>query len=130
MKDERLLLWIGVILSAAALGGGCLYVGYLTGGEPDFSQLWELLVLAPGIIGLWFCLKRLYDHWLMTDRPLAQIGPVPRAELPTVEARAAAGLCPRCGTPVAPADQDCPICSINLAWARDHLDELAGNETP
>jgi len=40
------------------------------------------------------------------------------------QARLAAGLCPDCGTQVAPADINCPTCRINLAVARWHIEIL------
>jgi len=44
-----------------------------------------------------------------------------KPDLATIEARIAAGLCPKCGSPVAPTDENCPSCRINLAWARQNL---------
>ena len=37
--------------------------------------------------------------------------------------RIAAGLCPKCGSRVAPTDTNCPSCRINLAFAREHPDQ-------
>lgn len=41
-----------------------------------------------------------------------------------LEARIAAGLCPKCGNKVASTDQNCPTCHINLEYARRNLDQL------
>ncbi len=48
-----------------------------------------------------------------------------RPGLTDIESRIAAGLCPKCSNAVAPTDQNCPSCRINLAWARQNLDQLA-----
>jgi hypothetical protein len=35
-----------------------------------------------------------------------------------------AGFCPKCGTKVLEIDENCPSCRINLAFAREHPDQL------
>ena len=39
------------------------------------------------------------------------------------KAQIAADLCPKCGARVDSTDQNCPACRINLAFAREHLDQ-------
>ena len=48
---------------------------------------------------------------------------VSKATLKEREDRIAAGLCPKCGNKVAPTNRNCPSCRINLAFAREHLDQ-------
>lgn len=38
--------------------------------------------------------------------------------------RLAMGLCPKCGHPLSATDKNCPVCRINLEFARAHLDQL------
>lgn len=47
-----------------------------------------------------------------------------RLALADIEARIAAGLCPKCGGAVTSTDQNCPSCRINLAWARENPGQL------
>ncbi len=48
------------------------------------------------------------------------------ARLVLLAGRDAVGTCPNCGEAVAATAENCPSCRIDLAWAREHLDELAG----
>lgn len=48
----------------------------------------------------------------------------PATTVDAAQQRTAAGLCPKCGKPVSPSDQNCPFCHINLAWARQNPDQL------
>jgi len=49
-----------------------------------------------------------------------------KASVSEIEARIAAGACPKCGTQVAATDQNCPACKINLAWARQNPGQMSG----
>jgi len=59
----------------------------------------------------------------------ADLAPPERSTIPLgiLQARIAAGQCPKCGSQEAPAAQNCQWCGIDLAWSREHLDELARN---
>jgi len=62
-------------------------------------------------------------------RPAAQEAfelPFPRLDKASLEARVEAGLCPRCGGSVSSEAKNCQWFGLDLAWAREHLDELAG----
>jgi hypothetical protein len=58
------------------------------------------------------------------ELPQTSVALAPKSEiLDSRKARIAAGLCPKCGTPLKPADQNCPSCRINLTFARAPLDQ-------
>jgi ribosomal protein L40E len=132
-KARSRLLSIGVVLSTIAVVFGCsamagVLVTLLT--NHDFTAFYSLVWLPPGLfalvlggIGLAVCLRRLpREVHVPADLPPPEQSTIP---LEAFQARVAAGLCPKCGSQVAPAAQNCPSCGINLAWAKEHLDELA-----
>ena len=59
------------------------------------------------------------EHTPTRDAQVEQV--LSKADL---EARIANGLCPKCGNQITPTDQNCPSCRVNLAWARQNLDQL------
>jgi hypothetical protein len=114
-----ILLRVGLVLSAITvlLGVGSLVLGFLTlAGNNCYADYMEaygeiflaLVLLVLGIIGRRVCMRRI------------------RGRANTDLAADPAGLCPKCGSQVASTDQNCPTCHINLAGAREHLDELGG----
>ncbi len=48
--------------------------------------------------------------------------PTTKEVLKTRASQIEAGFCPKCGTPFAASDKNCPACRINIAFARAHLD--------
>jgi hypothetical protein len=122
-----ILLRVGLVLSAIAvlLGVGSLFLAFFAISDHphtmDYMVAYTatglgLVLLVPGVVGLLVCNRRLHGQSAMPPA-FVQISPVPTADLPSLKARVAAGLCPRCGAHVAPTDQYCPTCRIGLAWA-------------
>jgi hypothetical protein len=113
--------------------GGAITLASLLGFAMfgDLSQgacLPSLLCASPGFLFLlcWFLSKAekmpAGEEGLPQPSAPAQPGP---GISEAVIARVAAGLCPKCGAQVKPAAQNCPSCRINLAFAREHLDQLS-----
>ena len=119
---------IAILLGALGLS---ISVGFLVSFPMDdwvmygarWGALLGLVFLIPGILGLRACMSA-------GKAETADLAPPERSAIPLgiLQARIAAGQCPKCGSQEAPAAQNCQWCGIDLAWAREHLDELAGRE--
>jgi len=124
-------LIVGMILAWWKEGlGGAITVGSLIAelfvGDVSGSGGGNMLLCAsPGFLFLlsWFLSK---TAEIPTEESLAQeldSSPTEADDLETRKARIEAGLCPKCGASIATADKNCPACRINLAFAREHLDQ-------
>lgn len=129
-----ILLVIGLLLSVSAiLIGVCFLVLAFGAFYPMYDNYvvygftWTfglgLVLLTSGLLGLRACIRRTNGKVETADLPPPERRTI---LLEPLQTRVAAGLCPKCGAHVAPTDQNCPSCRINLAWAREHLEELAG----
>jgi len=126
-------LVVGMILAWWKEGlGGAITLGSLLGFAlfGDLSQgacLPGLLCASPGFLFLlcWFLSKtaKMPAGEEGLPQPASPAQPDPEI-IEARKARVAAGLCPKCGAQVAPTNQNCPACRINLAFAREHLDQL------
>jgi hypothetical protein len=85
-----------------------------------------LLCASPGLLFLlsWFLSK---TAEFSTEERQAQVldsSPTGADDLATRKARIEAGQCPKCGASIVATYKNCPSCRINLAFAREHLDQL------
>ncbi len=126
-------LIVGMILAWWKEGlGGAITLGSLFGFVlfGDLSQgacLPGLLCASPGFLFLlcWFLSKTAKMPAGEEGLPQPASPAQPATEIiETRKSRVAAGLCPKCGVRVTTTDKNCPSCRINLAFAREHLDQL------
>ncbi len=86
-----------------------------------------LLCASPGFLFLlcWFLSRaaRMPAGEEGLPQPASPAQPGPEI-IEARKVRVAVGLCPKCGVRVRPTDKNCPSCRINLAFAREHLDQL------
>ena len=123
---SMLKLLVTLIVGATVSVGACTFLGYIAysaSPSPIEAQLHpERATAASGYIAAWVILTALICgavglglvYWLKSPS---------KAQSP----KSTEGMtehCPRCGTQVSPADQNCPSCRINLAFAREHPNQL------
>ena len=115
-----LIIWAALSLGACAFFGyiaysGLSYDGY-GGPTPEQSIAGSSYVAAWAIlIGLMWGAAGLGLIYWLKPRSIAQS---PQAM------EGVTGSCPKCGAKVSLTDQNCPSCRINLAFAREHPDQL------
>jgi hypothetical protein len=101
------------------------------------KMAFEKVLMHPSDKYLFYAIEQPLDHLLDARqiRELRQAGATPQArQIPAIrpvedlvalgKQRIAGQLCPKCGSPVAPSDSNCPSCQVNLAFAREHLGQL------
>lgn len=123
------ILWfggefLGAIIGAIMAGGSsdaqCLiYMVALAGAATGAFIAYQIVNGLPSVVG---------PSELPETSSVVPVSSEEQITVDTVRARIAAGLCPKCGKPVSPSDQNCPSCRINLAWARQNPEQLANRK--
>jgi len=103
---------------------------------PIYERLMLFTLGVSAVGALWSIvhplLSRSIPAGLLIEQPGAQggqlmVSPDQAPSEPPAASHIAAlrsDACPKCGARINPTDQNCPACRINLAWARQHLNEL------
>ncbi len=114
---------LGGAITVASLIGEIL-VGDVSGAGGRYM----LICASPGFLFLilWLLSQTAETVHIPVEEDISEpsvaLAPEPEV-LDSRRARIAAGLCPKCGAQLKPADQNCLSCRVNLAFARAHLDQ-------
>jgi len=126
------------MLGIAIAGWVISAVGYGTGGmnfvnKNDWVQALGILSAALSVIAiLWSVVDAVRNTLPLKPKAIEPVAvQAPQAQqiseqlstedrIALAQKRAVGGLCPKCGSAVAPTDTNCPSCRINLAFAREH----------